>query len=56
MSPDLHHRQRWKSRDWEDLTFTRLTWHYGIERAARIMRGEDEATQDDLRKWRALGR
>lgn len=41
---------------WQRLTERRLTWQYGHERAADIINGRDPATQEDIRKWRELGR
>ena len=38
------------------LLAERLAWVHGPERAVRIMSGKDEATNEDIRKWRALGR
>lgn len=41
---------------WQRLTERRLTWQYGHERAADIINGRDPVTQEDIRKWRGLGR
>lgn len=33
----------------------RLSWRCGPERAGKIMSGEDEAAEADLRSWRDIG-
>lgn len=43
-----------KHRPWKLLT-DRLLWLYGPERTTSILRGWDESTETDLRKWRHLG-
>lgn len=40
---------------WKLLTYDRLEWLYGHERASRIIEGRDPKTQMDLTAWRALG-
>jgi len=42
--------------DWHALTFNRLAWQYGPERAQKIMAGLDHATEADIDAWRSLGR
>ena len=39
----------------EELTWRRLVDFHGIDRAARIVRGQDPETNEDLAKWRSLG-
>ncbi len=41
--------------DWRLFTLERLRWQYGVDRAARIVTGNDPATQADLAAWRRLG-
>ncbi len=40
---------------WERLKAC-LLWQYGGDKAMAILDGEEEATEDDKRAWRALGR
>jgi len=43
------------SYDWTRHTLRNLAWHYGVERAAAIIGGFDEATEADLARWNNLG-
>lgn len=41
---------------WRDITWTRLEWTHGADRAALIVIGKDPPTQADIARWEALGR
>lgn len=41
--------------DWLALTWDRLAWSYGPDRADRICLGKDPKTQADVSAWCALG-
>ena len=42
--------------DWRAVTWDRLAWSYGADRADRIQSGKDPSAQMDLARWHALGR
>ncbi len=46
-----------RRREWVHIqTAQRLADQYGLDRAARIMSGEDKATIADVNAWNMLGR
>lgn len=42
--------------DQREMLRERLRWRYGIDHAARILSGQDETANADLRAWNNLGK
>jgi hypothetical protein len=55
----IDHVEQWGYRrilhSWTEHTERNLLWHYGPERAAQIIAGNDLKSLTDLRAWRNFG-